>query len=63
VCSAVKEFFLKGELPRFYGETKLILIPKIINLERAKDFRPISYCNVYINASQNCLQEAKRGTP
>ena len=43
---AVKEFFLKGELPKFYGETKLVLIPKIINPERAKDFTAISCCNV-----------------
>jgi len=46
ICSAIKEFFSTGELPSFYGETKLVNLPKVQNLERAKDFRPISCCNV-----------------
>ena len=46
VCSAIKEFFSKEELPSFYGETKLVILPKVTNLERAKDFRSISCCNM-----------------
>jgi len=46
VCAAIKEFFSSGPLPSFYGLTKLILLPKISNPEKAKDFRPISCCNV-----------------
>ena len=33
-------------MPSFYGETKLVMIPKTSNPERASDFRPISCCNV-----------------
>ena len=46
VCSAIQEFFSEGHLPTFFGQTKLVLIPKIPNPERAKDFRPISCYNV-----------------
>ena len=46
VCQAVQEFFLTGEIPRFYGETKLVMLPKINNPEKATDFRPISCCTV-----------------
>ena len=46
ICSAIKEFFFREYLPSFYGQTKLVLLPKVPNPERANDFRPISYCNV-----------------
>ena len=46
VCSVIKEFFSEGQLPSFYGQTKLILLPKVANPEKAQDFRPISCCNV-----------------
>jgi len=46
VCNAINEFFSEGHLPNFFGQTKLILLPKTINLERAQDFRPISCCNI-----------------
>ena len=46
ICSAIREFFSTGDMPSFYGETKLVILPKVLNPERAKDFRPISCCNV-----------------
>ena len=46
VCSVIQEFFLGGHLPSFFGQTKLILLTKVPNPERAKDFRPISCYNV-----------------
>jgi len=46
VCQAIQEFFKKGDLPSFYGETKLVMLPKINNPQKASDFRPISCCNV-----------------
>ena len=46
VCNAINDFFSKGHLPDFYGQTKHILLPKTINPEKAQDFRPISCCNV-----------------
>ena len=54
VCSAIQEFFSKGVMPSFYGETKLVMLPKIINPEKASDFRPISCCNVVYKPSPNC---------
>jgi len=44
VHSSIKEFFLGRHLPSYYGQTKLVLLPKVLNPERAKDFRPISCC-------------------
>jgi len=46
ICLTIKEIFSTGELPSFYGETKLVILPKVQNPERAKDFRPLSCCNV-----------------
>ena len=46
VCQVIQEFFRNRELPSFYGETKLVMLPKISNPEKATDFRPISCCNV-----------------
>ena len=42
---AVLEFFRSGKLLKQWNITSLILIPKIINAESAKDFRPISCVN------------------
>ncbi|KAJ8427720.1 LOW QUALITY PROTEIN: hypothetical protein Cgig2_022194 [Carnegiea gigantea] len=50
VCSAIKEFFSGGHLPSFYRQTKLVLLPKVPNPQRAKDFRAISCCNLLMNA-------------
>jgi len=46
VCSAIKEFFSGRQLPSFYGQTKLVLLRKVPNPDRASDLRPISCCNV-----------------
>ena len=46
VCSAIQEFFKTGQLPRFYGETKIVMLPKRDHPETPSDFRPISCCNV-----------------
>ena len=46
VCSAIQEFFAGGHLPSLYGQTKLVLLPKVPNLDKPTDFRPISNCNV-----------------
>ena len=46
VCSAIQEFFKTVKLSRFYGETKIVILPKIENPEKPSDFRPISCCNV-----------------
>ena len=36
----------REHLPSFYGQTKLVLLPKVLNPEKPTDFRPISCCNV-----------------
>ena len=46
VCSAIQEFFQTGKLPRFYGETKVVMLPKKEHPETPSDFRPIACCNV-----------------
>ncbi|KAJ8441878.1 hypothetical protein Cgig2_034137 [Carnegiea gigantea] len=46
ICSTIRELFSTGEMSSFYGETKLVILPKVQNPERAKDFRPISCCNM-----------------
>jgi len=33
-------------MPDFIGEAKLVLIPKVESRKYAKDFRPISCCNI-----------------
>lgn len=55
VCSAIKGFFSEDEMPTFYGETKLVVLPKIPNCESAKDFRPISCCNVIYKCIKKLL--------
>jgi len=46
VCSAIQDFFKTGKLPRFYGETKIVILPMMDHPEKPSDFRPISCCNV-----------------
>ena len=46
VCNAIQNFFLTGHMPHFLGETKLVLIPKVLNPTQAKEFRPITCCTV-----------------
>jgi len=46
VCSAIHEFLAEGHLPSFYGQTKLVVLPKVPNPDKPTDFRPISCCNV-----------------
>ena len=46
VINAVRHFLSTSKLPDFLRETKLVLLPKVPSLSHAKDFRPISCCNV-----------------
>jgi len=46
VCRVVNQFFKTGNLPRHFGETKLLVLPKVPRPKNAMEFRPISYCNV-----------------
>jgi len=46
VKAAILNFFHIGIMPSFLGETKPVLIPKTPNPTHAKEFKPISYCNV-----------------
>ncbi|GJT73883.1 auxin efflux carrier [Tanacetum coccineum] len=50
VVNAVKEFFVNGKLLKELNHTVIALIPKIQNPTRINDFRPISCCNVFLNA-------------
>ncbi|CAN1241083.1 Transposon TX1 uncharacterized 149 kDa protein [Linum perenne] len=46
IILAVQSFFDKGELPHQVNATTLTLIPKVLNADEFKNFRPISCCNV-----------------
>jgi len=46
VRGIIEHFFQTGQMLGFLGETKRVLIPKVSNPTHAKEFRPISYCNV-----------------
>ncbi|CAN1159647.1 LINE-1 retrotransposable element ORF2 protein [Linum perenne] len=46
ITLAVQNFFDKGDLPHQVNATTLTLIPKVLNADEFKNFRPISCCNV-----------------
>ncbi|XP_051221867.1 uncharacterized protein [Lolium perenne] len=46
VARAVQRFFLDGIMPDEVNDTAIVLIPKKVDPEELKDFRPISLCNV-----------------
>ncbi|CAN1126675.1 LINE-1 retrotransposable element ORF2 protein [Linum perenne] len=46
VTTAVQSFFDRGELPLQVNATSLALIPKVLNADEFRNFRPISCCNV-----------------
>lgn len=53
ITREVLHFLNGGGLPQQWNETIVVLIPKVPNLEKLKDLKPISLCNVmYIIASK-----------
>lgn len=46
VSEAILAFFKSGYLLKEWNHTIVMLIPKVPNLQRVGDFRPISLCNV-----------------
>jgi len=46
VREVIQHFFSTSTMPSFLGETKLVLHPKVPNPTNAREFRPISCCNV-----------------
>ena len=46
VIKTVLDFLNNGVAPPKYHEMHIVLIPKMKNLERVTDYRPISLCNV-----------------
>jgi hypothetical protein len=55
IIRGVKKLFEMGQMPLAMNETAIILIPKKIELELLKDFRPISLCNVIYKVVVKCL--------
>ena len=45
VCEAIQQFFKTAQLPPYYGQTKLVLLPKTSSPTMAREFRPISCCS------------------
>jgi hypothetical protein len=53
ITREVLHFLNGGGLPQQWNETIVVLIPKVPNLEKLKDLKPINLCNVmYIIASK-----------
>ena len=46
VVSAVLDFLNNGNMLPEINHTNIVLIPKVKDLEKMSDFRPISLCNV-----------------
>ncbi|KAJ8425089.1 LOW QUALITY PROTEIN: hypothetical protein Cgig2_034025 [Carnegiea gigantea] len=46
ICSAVRDFFHSGQLPKSISLTKLVVLLKVQHPQSASDFRPISCCNI-----------------
>jgi len=42
-------------MPKYFGATKLVVIPKVANPQHASDFRPISCCNVVYKCAPKLL--------
>jgi hypothetical protein len=55
IIRGVKKLFEMGQMPLPMNEIAIILIPKKIELELLKDFRPISLCNVIYKVVAKCL--------
>jgi hypothetical protein len=55
VVAAVQSFFPDGTMPDGINETTIVLIPKGLNPEELKDFRPISLCNVIYKIISRCM--------
>ena len=55
VCNAINKFFSTGYLREFFCQTKLVLLPKINNPNKAKDFRPISCCKTVYECITNLI--------
>lgn len=57
VVSAVAEFFRSGTLLKQWNATTLVLIPKIQNVSRVTDFRPISCLNTMYKVISKLLAD------
>lgn len=54
-------FFAKVVLPKAWGKTYVVLIPKVDNPKCVLDFRPISLCNVCYKLISKILANRLKG--
>lgn len=55
IIQAVKRFFSDGKMPDGVNSTSIVLIPKVKEPKRLKDFRPVSLCNVIYKVIAKCM--------
>jgi hypothetical protein len=55
ICSAVRGFLLGEEIPAGFCDSVIVLIPKMSNPDRLKNFCPISLCNVLYKIASKVL--------
>uniref|UniRef100_A0A0A8XR28 Reverse transcriptase domain-containing protein n=1 Tax=Arundo donax TaxID=35708 RepID=A0A0A8XR28_ARUDO len=55
VVREVQHFIAAGDMPDSWNETVVALIPKVPNLDKLKDLRPISLCNVVYKIASKVL--------
>jgi hypothetical protein len=60
VVQEIRVLLNGGEMPRWWNETVVVLIPKVPDPDKLKDLRPISLCNVIYKITSmvlsNCLK-------
>ena len=57
VCSTIQEFFHTRVMPSYISATKLIVLPKVPNLQSATNFKPISYYNTIYKSITKLLSQ------